>query len=186
MTDGPSAMVTVRIGDEPARDRSGILANCICCAGLTIQRHACTQRCNSPSFIVITVLAEITAIVQINSFLSPSPSHPHPRSYGFIASTPSNHADSFFIQAFSIAIMSTQGGVGRSRRLKVLGSRYGSGNGRRVCSLDVRRIGLPAARTKRGIVENRGVYIDESFANAIFNGRKVRGAQLVDYESVCC
>jgi len=167
----------LRMGEDPARVRNGILLNLIWLAGLGVVRTAIlsSDDLNVPRRIriIIALVAEITAVILIHLLLPPPPLCDQRRPHSVIAAPSSHHAISIFIIIAKALFQAS-----RTGRLEVVGG-DGSRDGRRVGAPDVGGIGDPARRAKGWVVKNAGVDGDEALADAVFDAGEVCCAQLV-------
>jgi hypothetical protein len=131
--------------------------------------------------VIIALVAQITAVVLLHLLLAPSSASAHIRANSFVAEAPaSNHASLLFIVVAKLYARCSD----ISGSLEVLGS-YRRRDRRRVCSLDIWRIGYPPSSSESGIVENRGVDCDQPVTYAIFDVCKIRSPELVEDKSAC-
>lgn len=176
MTEGPSAAPVSSflradpwMGDDPERVRRGILVNLIWLAGLQRRMLAWPPAYDSTSpplgvFLVIALITEITAVI-LFKYLLPTPALRVQRwPDSVVASASSDHSTLFFIVAKALRRLQSS----RARGLKVLRGDSG-GDGRGVGALDVCRVGDPAGGPKSGIVQDIGIDVNQSLADAVFD-----------------
>jgi hypothetical protein len=127
---------------------------------------------------VVAFITQVTAVILLEYLLPPPALRIQRGSHGVVATSTRDHAAFLFILAKALGRLQSS----RARSLEVLRSDSGR-NWWGVGALDVSGIRDPTCGAKGGVVQDIGVDVDQSLADAVFDRRKIGGAELVEDEA---
>ena len=131
--------------------------------------------------VVIALITQITTVVFLEYFLPPPALRVQGWSHRVVATATGDHAAFLVIVAKALWRLQTS----RARSLEVFGG-DSSGYGWGIGALDVGGIGRPTRSAECGVVQDTGVDVDQSLADAVLDRREVGCSKLVEDEAVRC